>query len=220
MILETDKIILSKPKKSEASTYVCNVYNQEKKNPAIIDISTTYLLSKNDKNYLTLKTTDASSYNLLFDIANHIIEIVKSNFVSWFNTQMPEDLVDEYFCSPLTYDKKYGDIIKLKIVNGMEHISELKKRCTIRLIMNQVRIYKQKFIIEWSIDKVDYESSSDTESVNSDDEDITIPIEEIKTEYIGRLVSKLDSLNTLLALLKTADSKEVVKICEMVNEQL
>jgi len=166
-----------------------------------------YVVQKNERGYVHIKASHEVNH-LLYDVAEHIINVVKNNFSTWFNSQMSEDLVDDFFSHPLTYDKKYGDVIRAKVDN-VDIVTDLNQRSNLVLVLNHIRIYKQKFQLEWTIESI--ECSSDDVS---DDEGFEIPLDEIKQEYIEKLSQKIDVLNEQLALLKTCDNKNLVATLE------
>jgi hypothetical protein len=225
--MDTAHVMLAKPKKSENSTYIAPVYYDTKDCQFAIEVDNLFVVNKNqERGTINIKTSSTVCYNQMYDIAAHVVSIVKANFSKWFNTQMAEELVDEYFSNPLVYDKKYGDIIRLRIVSGMDMITDIKRRCNMVLVLDHVRIYKQKFQLEWTIKELVYARGKKQVLAEDDEElldpevieDMCIPIEEIRQEYISKLIKKIDTLNELVALLKTADRNEVAEIAERASD--
>jgi len=223
-----NNIILSKPKKTE-TTYLCNCYYQEKKTPVEFSIDNVYVIS-NAKNAVNIKAAKVI-YNMFSAISNQIIATVKDNRSSWFSTTMPDELIDDYYSHPIIYDEKYGDLVRLKLHNSLE-IGEdfeytLKKRCTLKLTLNGIRIFKQKFCPEWTLVQV----MEDEEDILCDEieeeEDLDIPYEEIRKEYIKTidemtctLKEHLERIQMFKEELLKAGPKTVIGICDRMDEFL
>jgi len=228
MLIDVNQILLSKPKKSD-TTYFCNCYYQEKKSPLHITLDNVYIISTN-KNTVYVKGAKVV-YDMLSSISNKIITIVKDNRASWFTTSMPDELIDDYYSHPIIYDEKYGDLIRLKLGSsspegGLNY--PLKKRSNVKLTLMGIRIFKQKFTPEWSLDEV-IEEEGDViyDDMDEELEDIDIPYEDIRREYLRTIDDMIDSLSEHLKKtqvfkedLEKADFKTMIGICDRIDEFL
>ena len=119
--MSVSDLMIAKPKKSEGS-FICAI-----KQPFIIDLSASQLVHIKDTNdsaqFVFLK--NKKLYNYMYDLNNKIIDIVKDNCTSWFNTNMNADLIDDYYTNTLVYDKTHGDLIKIKIIGDSLLSNEL-----------------------------------------------------------------------------------------------
>jgi len=228
---DVTKLHLSKPKKSENNTYVCQCYHIDKEHPAEIEIDNVYIISYASHNTVVVKAPKFV-YDFFFAISNKIISIVKEKRSTWFSTSMPDDLVDEYYSHPIIYDEKHGDLLRLKVSPCENDVLDLplKKRCRMRVVLDCVRIHKQKFSPEWSIkevveDVVDF--LDDDEEDDTEDVLLHIPYEDIRKDYIKSLdhliislSSHLDKAQSLKEELQKSSHKQLVGICERVDNMM
>ena len=235
-----DKLIICKPKKSDNNTYICNIWNETIKTPYILDLDHSIIVEKkkiHSLNFIYLK--NKAMYNYFYDLNAKIVEIVKSNCGEWFNNNMNIDLIDDYYTNTLIYDKTYGDIIKLSCINN-DIINENTK-CNIRLHLQNLRFYKQKFVLECSIEQVETVSEFIEDDFQGDkffeEDEMPQPtneeLESMKNEYIERgeliierhrrdisvMQEKIASIETLidnLNKIKTIDN--ILNICNNNSE--
>lgn len=169
---------IHKPKKNGSNSYLCSIFLEKKRNSYIICIKNTKILKLSElstpgDSYLYLIPKSRADFNNLYDINEKIVDIVKENSESWFNNNMNLELIDDYYTSTLIYDKSYGDIIKLKIVGSLySEIKELDKNkfYDFKVTLLQLRFFKQKFVLETSIDA--YQESSAICFINDSDSEV------------------------------------------------
>lgn len=236
-----DNIIISKPKKID-NTYICPIYYQTKKNKLLITFNNIILLSTKplqQRNEFFIYIKNKSYNNFIYDLNTLIIDIVKNKSVLWFNNNMNIDLVDDYYTNTLIYDKKYGDVIRLKCIGNEQDINDyIMKKNNITIHINQIRFYKQKFILECEILKCETINYNINDTlINEDDillieDDIPLPNEDdiykIKNEYLetiniflnkikisfSLLESKINNIEKLkFKLINTLDIDNIIKIC-------
>ena len=219
-------MFISKPKKSEHGTYVCTIGTSNSKTEYAVPLKTSYIVGTKDTSIFV--KCHKNDYNAVYDLCETIVSIVKANCSAWFNTTMSAELVEDYFASPLIYDKTYGDILKLKVLLAEdEDLSELKtifkRRCKINLVLSNIRFYKQKFVLEWIIKDVIVESEDEDriEDHLDGDDDIDIPIDDVRDSYLAKLDHRIRSLKDLEELrvrLERATYKDIPKICEKIEQ--
>ncbi len=148
-----DKILILKPRKID-NTYVCPIYYSVKKEHfqmKFTNVIVTSVKPLKHRNEFILDFKNKNYYNFLFDLNAFIVNIVKEKSTIWFNNNMNVDLIDDYYTNPLLYDKNNGDIIRLKCI-GEENIQEnIGKKIDITIQFNQLKFYKQKFLLECEI---------------------------------------------------------------------
>ncbi len=214
--MDIEKLTLSKPKKSINSTYVCRPTE-----PLEIKIKNAHVISNAD-NVVHIKASK-STYDSLASLSERIIEIVKENCTKWFNTSMSDDLIEEYFCYPIVYSNKHGDLIRLKLSDEpLNVVAPPKQRTNVSLTLENIRIFKQKFVMEWHIDCST--PDSDAEISEDDTDEIDIPFDEIKETYhsklqdrISELQDRLDQLLHLQERLNSSDESTLPKICDSID---
>ena len=135
----------------------------------------------------------------LIDISSKITDTVKQNCEKWFNNNMKTELIDEYYDSPIKFDKTHGNVVKVTSYNS----SIESGKYNVILELKRIRFLKQKLHVEMSIELLEpYESDSDEDELfqensdqymTSDDEDCDFPepipedIIQIRTRYIHSL---------------------------------
>lgn len=216
-------MIICKPRRSDNNTYVCPIWNEKIRKPFTIELNKSIIIEKKKQNgqyFLYIKNN--SICDLFYDLNVKIIDIVKENCTEWFNNNMNVELIDDYYTNTLIYDKKHGDLIKLKCVNEQDNTLESLK-CNLVITLEQLRFYKQKFVLECNIDSFDTicEFTDETDMIQEDE--IPLPtdeeIEMIKSEYNEKLTKRIMELKTNLEsteiMLKTLnETKNVLKYCE------
>lgn len=223
---------ITKPKKRENGTYAGSIFIQEKEryrlnapNSVIVGEK---IISEAEK-YIFIKNRKIN--NAICDLNKAVIDIVKENCYSWFKNNINAELVDEYYTNTIVYDKKYGDLIRLKVVD-LEHEVPLNQPVHLQLDLVNIRFYKQKFVIEWVLQEVrtstlDVRSLFDVEESDSDtEEDIALPLSEdmvaICEEYKSileekkiKLMSEKESLEQKLRLLEDLEDG----LCNVTSEE-
>jgi len=215
-----ENMVICKPKKTMNGTYVCPIYLTDAKdafqvqfdNSTIVNIHpslpTETVLSLHNKQYC----------NFVFDLNQRIISIVKKNCVEWFRNNMDIDLVDDYYINPLAYDKKYGDIIKIKCSNELDEDEyDLKKLYDITITFKQLRFSKQKFLLECTVESIEESKSmffmdEEEESADEVEEEPPEPsqeeLESIKNEFLSLITSKIRGLGTSFETVQQRDDLE------------
>ena len=194
-------LLISKPKKRENGTYTSSVFYKEKSQKFHLRCPSAVVVSKKDiseaEQYIYVKCKHIK--DTIYDLNKDIIEIVKDNCVSWFKNNLQPELIDEYFVSTLVYDKKYGDLIRLKCID-MEADIPIKKYLNMELTLTNIRFYKQKFVFEWVVTSVEeFQDFCEEERNNSDDEDAPVPdyddMNQILDEYVCKVEEKLHDVS-------------------------
>jgi hypothetical protein len=226
-----ENLTIAKPKRSSDGTFTCNI-----KQPFIINLQNSQLVHIKETNdqaqFIFLKNKNL--YNYVYDLNNNIIEIVKSNCSSWFNTNMNPDLIDDYYTNTLIYDKTHGDLIKLKLTGTDLLPNELiGNNINIELNAIHLRFYKQKFVLETTIktyeiasDIIDFSDEENTIlSDNEDDEPYPsqTELDEMKMEVVHKLQAEINEINEKLIVLnkqknKMEEAREIQEIIKLYNE--
>lgn len=201
----------SKAKKKEGF-YICPVkdsFTLRLDNVSIVSI-------KDTSNTLILKCKDKEITKYMDDFNHKILEIVTKHSSSWFNTNIDNDLIEEYYISTLQYDKKRGETIRLKIKNidDIEEAKDISEYVSIVLSLKYLKFFKQKFYPEFQVELVEaLEDSSNLELYSDDEfygdeEEHPVPsFDEVmimKEECLRKLRKKCDELTE--------------KLCEIENE--
>jgi len=234
-----DNIIISKPRKIE-NTYICPIYYNQIKNKLQITFTNMIILSfkpLKNRNEFVLYCKNKNYNNFLFDFSSFIIEQVKEKSMEWFKNDHLVDLIDDYYTSPLTYDKKHGDIISFKCIGDEEIIkNNIGKKTNIVIQFTQLKFYKQKFLLECEVinlneTNINYDLIDDENEYNIIEE-IPEPniddINKIKKEYIdnsqkyilelrnmsSEIESKIKALEHIkFNLLNTNNIENVIPLC-------
>jgi hypothetical protein len=230
-------LIIAKPRKCE-STYTCQIYDSEKPNKFVQDFRSAVVLSTKplqNRNEFLLYLKCKKANDFICDLNAQILQVVKENSPVWFNNNMNTDLVDDYYTNTLIYDKKHGDIIKLKIVGDETAVAKfIMKKSDIAISFDNLRFYKQKFVLECSIDSIEFDSALfvndalDESEDEKEEEEEEEPgpngddISEIKKESLGKaerciehLKSKIEEILDLQSQMKKLTHfGSIVKICQ------
>lgn len=238
-----DLLNITKPKKRENGTYAGNIFLDEK-NRYVLHAPSSIIVAEKDiseaEKYIYIKNKKIN--NEVCDLNKAVIDIVKDNCENWFRNSINPDLVEEYYTNTIVYDKKYGDLIRLKVVE-FEHEMPMHKPVNLVLTLTNIRFYKQKFVIEWVLEEVkpatldvrnlfDVDESDEEEAVA---EPLCEDIESICEEYmrilsdrkqvlheqLNEVQTKLDQLLGLEDLLSKVQSEETFfQICEQLDKFL
>lgn len=235
MSTEISQLLIAKPKKVD-NTFVCNI-----KQPFLINLSASQLvhIKENSDNSQFIFLKNKSMYSYMYDLNASIIDTVKENCGSWFNTNMNPELIDDYYTTTIVYDKTHGDLIKLKVTGNTLFPKEaINSKLNISLIANNLRFYKQKFVLETVIDKyetgcdiIDFsDAESDVELVSDEDEPYPsgAEIEEMRNDVISKCQTEIDRLQEQLNYFLTfkqniSDAKEsdqVIQIYDKFNNSV
>jgi hypothetical protein len=173
----------------------------------------------------------------VFDLNTFIVETVKDKSPAWFNNNLNVDLVEDYYTNTLVYDKKHGDVIRLKCVGDDNVLQQLiMQKANVTIGFDNLRFYKQKFILEChieSVEQVEYVSEPGLNDVEDEcEEDVPCPseedIKEIKEECLEGTNKRLIDLKTELhkleykiqnieqlknELINSFHIDEVIKLC-------
>jgi hypothetical protein len=219
--MSLENLIICKPKKSENNTYICLIWEDVKK-PFEIELKNSIIVYEKS-NVLYIKNKDYK--NFFYDLNLKIIDIVKKNCSEWFHNNMNIDLIDDYYTNTLVYDKQYGDLIKIKLVNAQEIKTNIKCDLSIRLC--NLRFYKQKFLLEIEITDIkpvelELVDNDSTDGFFSEDE-LPSPnneeIETIKIEHSTKANDKLRQIRDQLSELDTK-SKMIEGLLNELNESI
>ena len=230
MSTDVSELLIARPKKVD-NTFVCSIHQPFSivlKNSQLVHIKTV----NQDAQFIFLK--NKSLYNYLYDLNSRIIETVKENCSNWFNTNMNPDLVDDYYTTTLVYDKTHGDLIKIKVVGEQQfHQDIVGSKLNLTLKASNLRFYKQKFVLETTIDTyemgcdiIDFSSDSESEQA-SDDEEVAYPsaaeLEEMRTDVLTKTSDTINKLDEELANVKkvheemknASDPDEVIRLYDL-----
>lgn len=231
---EVKDLIIAKPRKCE-STYTCQIYQSTKPNKFLQNFRNAVILStkplQNRNEFLMyLKCRKANDF--MCDLNAQILQVVKENSPIWFNNNMNTDLVEDYYTNTLIYDKQHGDIIKLKFVGDEDDVTKfIMKKVDLTISFDNLRFYKQKFVLECSVDTIAYDEDLFVDAVDEsgdegEEEEEPGPngddISEIKREYLGKaerciehLKSKVEAIVDLQSQMKKLTHfGSIVKICQ------
>jgi len=221
--------MISKPKKSDGGTYTCQMKDTMLKLPGSVVVGLKQLTP--DEFVLYIK--NKKMYNDIYDINQNIIDTVKNNCTTWFNSNMNTDLIEDYFSNTLIYDKKHGDVIKLKFVDSASEDVVLDQKADIVIECKQLRFYKQKFVLECELKSFETHDfaidSDDGIDITDEEEDIPCPNEEeltaIKKDYLKKidemqhnLSEKLKTVVGFSERFQTADFKGIAKVIQDFEE--
>jgi len=150
------KFIIKRPRRRENGTYTSNIY-------ASLNPNTSYYFTF--ENALIVKVSDLSeaekyvyikdgrkNMSALHDLNQQVIKIVQENCDTWFENRMNSKIIEEYYVNSIIYDKKHGYLIRLKVVDVDDDLSmNVGNRILLKLAMKNLRFYKQKFFVEWTV---------------------------------------------------------------------
>ncbi len=193
--------IITTPKKRENGSFSGNIYLQEKNNRFILLLPKSLVISNKyideSSSYIYIKNVKFN--NIMYDINDSIIEIVKSKCNEWFKNSLNPSLIEEYYTNTIVYDRKHGDLLRLKCIDYDKHIENDKYQSLTITLLN-IRFYKQKFVIEWKVQLVDdNDILSEAETLSLVDEDLALPdfedMNNIKNDYIEKINKKIEEIN-------------------------
>ena len=213
--------------------YICPVTFTENKLPFTVTFEDATIVEHREKsNTIIIKCKGMVRF--MDNLNEAIMDIVRENSGSWFNTKLDDDLIDEYYISTLQYDKKKGETIRMK-VNNIDEIEENYKDSKVLLSMTlkYVKFYKQKFFPEFQVDSIEHiENSqpifiddSDDEFID-DEEDLPLPsfeeIQQIKNDCLKSLYTQRTHLeetfaNIAIQMTKNSDNIDNLENCKDVS---
>lgn len=172
------------------------------------------------------------------DLNTNIIETVKENNASWFHTNMNAELIEDYYSSTFVYDKQYRDLIRLKCIGNESTLQPfLEQVVDLTVTFMNLRFYKQKFVVEVSVNElhpvpsqllfvneqdVSEEGEEDPEP-NADDvlkikeESLTTLADEIEnlTSQVTNISTRITFLKQHKAVLENATNlSKITEICD------
>lgn len=221
---EIEHLAFSKAKKKEGF-YICPVkgtFTLKLDNVSIISI-------KDTSNTLILKSKDKETTKYMDDFNHKILEIVTQNSSSWFNTNIDNELIEEYYISTLQYDKKRGETIRLKLKNidDIEDTKDLGEYVSIALSLKYLKFFKQKFYPEFQVELVETQENYSNLEMYSDDEfygdeeEHPVPsFEEViamKEECMKVLRNKCDELTEKLCEIEKEYNEYFEKLAKLDN---
>jgi hypothetical protein len=232
-----DNLVIQKAKKKEGF-YICPIGCNTMKYPfSLYFDKVTILQLRETSGSLVFKCKPMCKY--MDELNDRIIDIVRENSGSWFNTSIDEDFIEEYYISTLQYDKKRGETIRLKVKNIDELDQEvLETNGTLHVTFKNLKFYKQKFFPEFEF--VSFNPLLDTSthdenmfSLNDEDWDEDVDDDEVpkptfdevqlmKQETISSLTNKhmnlMDLINSTNARCLVLDNAiEQLKSCKDLN---
>jgi hypothetical protein len=208
MSCDVQHLTIQKAKKKEGF-YLCPIGYKGIKTPFSITFDKAKILClRETSNTVIIKCKSMSKY--MDELNDKVIDTVRQNSGTWFNSNIDDELIEEYYISTLQYDKKRGETIRLKVKNIDEFDNDiLDTTGTLTVCLKYLKFYKQKFFPEFDIETFKpYDShsenspffgidSDDGESVEFDydaEEEIPKPsfeeLQAMKSETILKLRSK------------------------------
>lgn len=173
--LDTSKLCISKPRKSDDSLFGkissddkqvnVHLYNlqvlQHKKISHLTGYYTVLLLKVSKK---------LCNHFLNFDAC--CIEQVKSNMGNWFTKVLDENVIEDYYTSSVTISNTNNYVLKLKL-QGDDALLDVGQYDFV-FGLKGLRFYKQRFIPEWEIVQASHVEGDFMNSIkDNDDEDDT-----------------------------------------------
>lgn len=205
--IDFGKLVLKEPKKQDDLFYCRFQY----------DSCTKVFVTMNHVKLARIKSISSTSHMVslklplactrpLMDLEEFIVETTKEHCAQWFNNALTPSLVEEYFSSNFTVDKKLGDIYKfmvqvLPFASEQEQESAVAKHGDLVLQLLGVRFYKKKFSLIWSLE------SFQPYEIRSDSDDDHIPLDEDDDLFDPDMITSmkqdlLDKANAYLARYK------------------
>lgn len=212
-----DDIIVQKAKRKDG-VYVCNVYLKGKQPFCLWFPSATILDTRKSSNTIIVQSKKMNRY--MDELNERIIAIVKENTYSWFNTNIDEELIDEYFISTLGFNKKCGEFIRLKLTNieELEDHVHANGKYDINLTLRHIKFYKQKFYPEFQIEEI---KPAQSEPVFVDDESDDFVVDEEEDEPLPSF-DEVDSMRhdflTKLGLLRDTVHNQVSELQDKLKQ--
>lgn len=209
--LELEKLLISKPKKTDDSLFGKISYDQHQLN---VHFYNSVVVKHKRIKHLTkfytvlILKVPKKQCKAMVDFDNHCIEQVKSNIGGWFSKALDENVIEEYYTSSVILSKNDGPLIKIK-VQGCDDLLESTKYDLV-ISLKGLRFYKQRFIPEWEIVNLKQVEDDFINSIQSDEENtwedelvednvVPEPDEETLNQISEAILNKLnDNINTVL----------------------
>lgn len=227
-------LLIGKPRKHDKSTYSSNIYWESKNKFLTFDLKNVRLCSlkrSDDDVYLFIKSKQHN--NVFADLNATVIDIVKANCAKWFSQALSPDLIEDYYSNTLVYDKKLGNLIRIKCMSvNVDDITDTPLSCDIKVTLKTLRFFKQKFVLEWDLDELEMlegpskglqgtlvgiDDSDGEEDDGDEEEEIPMPDDEdigdIRRHMVERCVGRLEEVTELLERL----NKEHKDLTEAMN---
>lgn len=226
-----DDMVVGKARKKEGY-YICPIGCEERKVPFVISLNKAKIVTvKETSNTLVLKCKDAAATRFMDELNERIIDEVRTNSSTWFNSSIDNDLIDEYYISTLQYDRKQGETIRIKCTNLEDIEAGTAKLANLQIVLTlkHLKFFKQKFFAEFQVEGIESVASG-SGFVDDDDEDCFVEDEcplpsydevmAIKQETLAKMGAVRAQIATELDQLsiKNEQVKSFVKNLEMVKD--
>ena len=185
MSSNVEHLTIQKAKKKEGF-YICPAGYKSVKIPFTITFENAKILNiRETSNTVIIKCKLMSKF--MDELNERIIDLVRENSGSWFNSTIDDELIEEYYISTLQYDKKRGETLRLKVKNIDELDSDvLGSKGTLSVCLKHLKFYKQKFFPEFDIQSFTLSSNNTSDApifqCDSDEEDDSDSFEESEDE--------------------------------------
>lgn len=214
MTSHVEQLIIQKAKKKEGY-YICPIGCTTIRNPFTVTFENATIINlRETSSTLIIKCKKMSQY--MDELNERIMDIVRENSGSWFNSTIDDELIEEYYISTLQYDKKRGETLRLKVKNIDEIETDIvQTSCSIELVLKYLKFYKQKFFPEFEVITLTPSSTQDAlfcsdsehdekDSNFDDDDDEEVPkptyeeVQTIKNDTLSKLTSKEKHIKCLI----------------------
>lgn len=170
--IDFDKLLISKPKKTDDSLFGNISFEHNRLNIHFYNVE---ILKHKKIRHMTnhytvifLKVSKKVCEKML-EFDNHCIDQVQQNISSWFSKALDENVIEEYYTSSVTINRSTGFVVKLKL-QGVDDVFECGKYDMI-VSLKGLRFYKQRFIPEWEILSAKKMGEDFLNSIVDEDED-------------------------------------------------
>lgn len=152
------------------------------------------------------------------DLESQVISIVNSHVDDWFNRRMDESIIEEFYDSCISIDKKHGRVFKVRIDRTRQFDLNPEKLgyVNVSLQAHHLQFNKRSFNIQWQLKDIvfkpdallglDFGLGSDSDSVYTEDEMLMGPdpedLEAMRQELIRKITDKMESLTKFMHLLE------------------
>jgi uncharacterized protein (DUF1499 family) len=196
--------------KRKDGVYVCSIYASEKQ-PFLLSFPSSSIIEMK-RSSSTILLQSRKMYQYMDELNEYLIDTVKQNTNAWFNTNMDEELIDEYYISTLGFDKKRGEYIRLKLTNMEELEDETFNdgKYNVTVALKHIKFFRQKFYGEFELKSME-QCSNEPAFVDDlddfvEDDDVPVPTfeeaENMRVECINDLEIMSNQCQTQLNILK------------------
>ncbi len=209
--------------------YTCPIYSKKDKRPFYVCIKgATIMAIKEVGNSLVLKCKSVLPY--LDELTSSLLEAVELNHSEWFNSSIDEAFLEEYFTTPIHYDKRHGIVIRLKIKN-LDDIEEhsLHKKVNATFVLKNITFLRQKFYPVFEIHSITcidgdgYIDLHDGDDADADDvDDVDHEEEDVHPSFDEVLAIKHEKLQSMINLASKVDDniKDLTKKLSMLKQYI